>query len=275
MARLLLILLLLIINTGISVSQPIIIVLIRFDDSNEGVQQSKLSQIESRLADELENMGYVVVVKSKDTWEVEESYGEKRDFVVSYNGQYSIELNFAKIPSELSIELKNWTDQSFNLPAKPIKSGRLTKYSEPVQLQALAIEWARDASYFIKNNKIKRPEIAVDDFVKGQDNIDQKVVELMLFVKNNLPYYYLNTNISNCMKLKQFELFEQCTSMRGLYRLSSNALNITVEFENPDGQKYSFTNPNLPIPKNESENKVFIKRFIDSIVWPENIACND
>lgn len=249
------------------------IVLIEFDEDNEGVYHSDLGQIEIRLASEL-NKKFKVITKSKDAWKVENTYREKREFVTTHNAQYSVELKYESISKEVSVEFKNWMDESFDLPPKCIRKERLSNNIGIDHLQALAIEWSRDATYFINNN-IQRPEIAIKKFIQNQEVVNPKVIDLMSFLKSKLPLYYLDNKISWCIRLKQSGgLFDECTSMTGHYWSKSELFDITVEFENLDGRNHKFTLLNLHIPK-YSDYGSFTSNFIDKIDWPENLHCNE
>jgi len=251
------------------------VLLIGFGEAEDEEVEAILTSLEKLVKAELEKRD-TVYFRTNEAWEVEESYRDKKDYVAAFDAQYTLNLNYHEISKELSAELINWTQQNPDEEVKTIRSGRLTAFNDNTLRRALAIEWSRDAIYFIENENVTRPEVAIEEFIQSEDGISPEAIELMDDLFNSIPLYYLQSDVADCVKLKYTEgIFDDCTKMRGEYSQNSNRMNIRLDFENPDGTAYVSDPSLLRMPTNQREFENFVEDFIEDIEWPSFLPCHD
>lgn len=272
MKRKVYILLLLSIACFKSYGQSDTILLIRFNETG-GENRSKLLFIEEILAGELRAKGYVVMGYSNDMWMTERSFDGRKVIIDRKNASYSIALEYAH--DNIALYMKKWRNAQYYLPPTDVSSANLNTFTEDSDMIDQAVDWAREVEYYFKYDKIRRPTIAIDDFIVSGDQNDPQILNLSEKLRENILREYLKFNISTCLKLKAYRFSDRCTIMYGELAKADRNIKVSIEFEKDDGEtaQDEYSHPGIPI--RDRDIAKLSRNIINSIEWPQNLICHE
>ncbi len=273
-------------NSGLSILRKLILlVIISFKSHansimviafNEALPEfADLKEIQDGLENALNNEKVEIIIRDYDSWQNESSYSEKKDYIDSYEVQYSIELIYNSVTKQLIIKLKDWKAKDWNKRAKDIRYGRLNSYKTTGERTALGIEWSKEINYFINKNTLPRPEISIYEFIDEADVPNENANSLMEFVSSQLKFNYLNSDLSNCYRLKSGNLLDNNKRLHCLYSCEADLIKIKIIIEDQTGIIYNGVISHERIPPSWKFPE-FINKFLDKMMTQiTQLKCND